>query len=120
MNKKCAQPPGFGFNLNLGVQGWRFVFGDIINNTIINTRLIFGGCWRARASVVQEMGREWAWGCEVVVLAGCWGGREGDVRGGRTSSRQLSNAARSKFLQGTSASFFFHHARAKNRNGVGS
>lgn len=51
---------------------------------------------------------------------GVLGGREGDVRGGRTSSRQLSNAARSKFLQGTSASFFFHHARAKNRNGVGS
>lgn len=44
-----------------------------------------------------------SWWC----LWGVRGGREGDVRGGRTSSRQLSNAARSKFLQGTSASFFF-------------
>lgn len=35
--------------------------------------------------------------------------------------RELSNDARSKFLQGTSASFSFFITRgAKNRNGVGS
>lgn len=60
----------------------------------------------ARATVVQG-GVEGDWGVG--------GGGEGGVQ------RELSNDARSKFLQGTSASFsFFITRESKNRNGVGS
>lgn len=57
---------------------------------VFHSIIISGDAGRARAFIAQGEGR---------------GGEE------RGSSRQLSNAARSKFLQGTSASFSFFITR---------